>query len=371
MKKKRPQQQVTPPPNRLNILAIKRSPQQVEPQQEQPAAGAMEKPVLDAASAPEPVEPTPASSPAHAAGASSPESASESVPDPIASSPEEALLDVPVSDASSPAHEAFFQAVGIIEGEITTLEDKTFVTIGGKLYELYYAGTHKRAYEALKKEISNTGNTQLRLIVYPRVTHYPGGKQPYRLGFQLAGFVGHGAAGDGLASELEENVFKISGLWQFIPVCRVPCISVFKNFNQQRLEYIKSAPVDRKVNFMKASHMPIIWKDAPVPPFRFNPKLDKETQGKASFVQVKAKFNSSRDNFEFMSLLGIPSEEPPNYLKAGKKDKAEATKTFRVASKGRKPSSLPVPSNNAAPLPRGATSFPKPKPKPKVVPPQS
>jgi hypothetical protein len=140
---------------------------------------------------------------------------------------------------------------------------------------------------------------------------------------------------------------------------------VFKNFNQQRLEYIKSAPLDKKVNFMKASHIPVLWRDAPVPPFRFNKNLDKETQGKASFVQIKARFNSASDNFEFISLLGIPCESPPNYLKAGKKDKALAAKTKLAASRARKHLSKPVPDNNAAQENSGATSKPKPKPKPK------
>ncbi len=370
MKKKRPQQQVTPPTKGLNILAVKRSAFQVEPPQEQPAAVSMEKPEMDAASAPAPVAQTPVDNPDHAstsvsASDSASDSASEPVSDPIISSSASAPAPVPDVIASSPAEAAFFQAVGIIQGDVTSDGDKTFVTIGEKSYGLYYASTHKRAYDALKKEISNTGITQQRLIVYPRITHYPGGKQPYRLEFQLVGFVGHEPSQPGLPSVLEENEFKISGLWQFIPVCRVPCISVFKNFNKQRLEYIKSAPLDKKVNFMKASHIPVVWRDAPVPPFRFNPKLDKETQGKASFVQIKARFNSASDNFEFVSLLAIPSDAPPNYLKAGKKDKVEAAKTKLAASKARKHSSLAVPDNNAAPRTTGATS--KPKPKPKVV----
>jgi hypothetical protein len=329
-----------------------------------------EKSVQDAASVEEPVVPTTGDQADHAARASSVSSTSEPVSDALASSPEsveDALPDALASSASSPEEAAFFQAVGIIKGDITLDGNKTFVTIGEKLYGLYYASTHKRAYEALKKEIESTGITQQRLIVYPRITHYPGGKQPYRLGFQLAGFVGHEAEGDGLQSVLEDSEFKISGLWQFIPVCRVPCISVFKNFNKQRLEYIKSAPLDKKVNFMKASHIPVLWRDAPVPPFRFNPKLAYDTQGKASFVQIKARFNSKRDNFEFVELLAIPSSVPPNYLKAGKKDKLDAAKTKLAASKARQRSSLPVPDNNAAKRASGATSLPKPKPKPKVV----
>jgi hypothetical protein len=71
--------------------------------------------------------------------------------------------------------------------------------------------------------------------------------------------------------------------------------------------------------------------------------------------------------FEFVELLAIPSDEPPNYLKAGKKDKLEAAKTKLAASKARQRSSLPVSDNNAASKASGATSVPKPKPKPKVV----
>jgi hypothetical protein len=350
MKKKHPQQQVTPPTKGLNILALKRSAFQVEPPQEQPAAVSMEKPEMDAASAPEPVAQTPVDNPDHAStSVSASDCASEPVEDAINSSSAEAKEPLPDVIASSPAEPVFFQAVGIIKGDVTSDGDKTFVTIGEKSYKLYYASTHKRAYDALLKEISNTGITQQRLIVYPRITHYPGGKQPYRLAFQLVGFVGHQASQPGLNSVLEDLEFKISGLWQFIPVCRVPCISVFKNFNLERLEYIKSAPLDKKVNFMKASHLPVVWRDAPVRPFRFNPKLDKETQGKASFVQIKARFNSASDNFEEVELLAIPSDAPPNYLKAGKKDKVEAAKTKLAASKARKHSNYAVPDNNAVP----------------------
>ena len=364
MKKKRTQQKQTPPAKGLNILAVKRSPEPVEPPQEQPAEEAIEKPEMEAATAPEPVAQTPADNPAHAESA---ESASSPVEDAHASSKESAPEPVPDLNPSSPTEGAFFQAVGIIQGEVTSDGDKTFVTIGEKSYGLYYASTHKKAYDALKKEIENTGITQQKLIVYPRITHYPGGKQPYRLAFQLAGFLSQEGFVDGLQSILEELEFKICGLWQFIPVCRVPCISVFKNFNKERLEFIKSAPLDKKVNYMKASHIPVVWRDAPVPPFRFNPKLDKETQGKASFVQIKARFNSERDNFEFVSLLGVPTDSPPNYLKAGKKDKISAAKTKLAAQKARQRSSLPVPDNNTAQKPSGATDKPKPKPKPKVV----
>ncbi|MEW6497333.1 MAG: hypothetical protein AB1589_33240 [Cyanobacteriota bacterium] len=355
MTKKRPQKKKTAPTDELTILAVQPSPQKVEPEDVQPTTASIENPVDDAASTPVPVEPQTVDESELSLDTSSvpvtfdSPTTSEPAPEPS------------VPCASSPdAPPAFFQAVGILTVEVTFEEKKTFVSVRGKTYPLYYSSSHKQAYIALKKEIETTGISQQKLIVYPRITHYPGGKQPYSLTFQLVGFVKHGTAesNTGVSSDLQDLEFKLCGLWQFIPVCRIPCISVFKNFNQERLEFIKSAEVDKKVNFMKASHLPVFWKDALVPPVRFNPKLDKETQGKAFFVQIKARFNSERNTFEFVSLLAIPSAEPPKYFKAGKKDKFEVAKARLQASKARQ-------RDDAAHPPRRTPSAPKPKPKPK------
>jgi hypothetical protein len=339
MKKKRPQQQVTPPTKKSNILSVKGSAFPVEPPQAQPATVSIEKPELDAESAPEPVAQTPVDNPAHAKEA---KEASAPVEDALASSKESTPEPVPNPIASCPAEGAIFQAIGIIQGDVTSDGDKTFVTIGEKSYRLYYAKNHRMAYEALKEEINSTGITQRKLIVYPNITHYPGGKQPYRLGFQLAGVVSLGASVKGLLSILEDLEFRISGLWQFVPICQLPCILVFKNSSQQRLKYIKSVSLDKQINFLKPSSIPVVWPDAPVPPFRFDPELNKEAQGKPLFVQIKARFNSSNDTFEFVSLLGVPSFSPPNYLKVDKKDKdkVKEAQTKRAASYARKRSSV-------------------------------
>ena len=161
--------------------------------------------------------------------------------------------------------------------------------------------------------------------VYPKFTHFPQKTSPARVGFQLVGF-DRGQQPDGVTSELKDNEFKICGLWQFIPVCRQPCISIFRNFTRDRLDYIKSAEAQQKVNFMKASHLPILWRDGPVKPFRFNPKLKKEEQAKVYFVQIKAKFLPQRDCFGFSEMLEEPSEKPPKFLKASQADKAKVQK---------------------------------------------
>lgn len=219
--------------------------------------------------------------------------------------------------------DAIFRAVGIIVGAVSFDEnDRSKVIIAQKEYPLFYAGNHKQAYAALRKEILNTGQHQ-RLIVYPKIVHFPRKEQPHLVSFQLVGF-DKDRYTEGVAKELGDFEFKFSGLWQFIPVCQIPCISVFKNFTTERLDRIKTCDAQQKVRFMKASHIPVFWKGAPVKPFRFNPKLDKEHQGHASFVEIKASFLPQTDVFAFKSLLAQPTTDAPKFLRAGKKDKAIA-----------------------------------------------
>ena len=218
---------------------------------------------------------------------------------------------------------AIFQAIGVIKGEVNFTEDgKATVTLRGKEYSLLWASPKRRSYEALKKEIEATGNHTQRLVVYPKAIHFPKRDQPHVLAFQLVGF-DKGQDTQGISQVLNDFEFKLSGLWQFIPVCRTPCISVLRNFTPERLEYIKQADPATRVKFMKASHIPLLWRDAPLQPFRFNPKAGKD-QGHPVFVQIKAKFLPQRDVFSFSEQLASPSEKAPRFLKASKKDKAEA-----------------------------------------------
>jgi hypothetical protein len=228
-------------------------------------------------------------------------------------------------DSSDSSPELFFKAVGIIAGVVEFSEDKksATITINGNKYPLYYIATNKglKAFDALKLCIKNNGNQQ-RLIVYPRVTHFPGRDKPHQIGFQLVGF--DSGNNEGMCRELKDFEFKLSGIWQFIPVCQVPCISIFKNFTEERLEFVKKSDISKRVKYMKASHVPLFWRDAVVPPFRFNPKIPKEQQRRPYFVSVIAKFLPQKNVFGFESLAQMPLEEPPKFFKASKKMKAEA-----------------------------------------------
>lgn len=231
----------------------------------------------------------------------------------------------------------YFQALGVIVGDVNFDEEEksdvwqTAIAINGKQYPLYPASGHRDAFLALKKEVSNSGSKQ-RLLVYPKVIHFPKRDQPYILSFQLLAF-----NRDFKQLDLNDFDFKLAGIWQNIPVCAQPCISVFKNFNEERLAYVKTIAVEQKVRFMKATHIPVQWLDAPVKPFRFNPRLEKEQQGKASFVAIKARFSPDKDVFNFVALRSLPSESLPKFFKAGKKDKADA-----LSKRGRATTDRPV-----------------------------
>lgn len=229
-----------------------------------------------------------------------------------------------------------FQAIGVIRGDVKLASERgkpSVVSIQGKDYPLLYIPTKRglKAIDALTKEVAVTGNNQ-RLIVYPKFTHFPGRDKQHSVAFQLVGF-DRGLQSEGVAANADFE-FKLCGLWQFIPVCQTPCISVFKNFTDSALELVKQSELYRRVKFMKASHVPVIWKDAPVKPFRFNPKIDKDQQGKTFFVSIKAKFLPNRQLFGFDSLLSLPVDRAPKFFKASKKMKAEAlleSKSFKKA----------------------------------------
>ncbi len=249
-----------------------------------------------------------------------PETVTETTPKPKPEATPETVNETTPEDSIT-----IFQAVGVVTGDVNFSDDgKATLTIDNKEYQLFYANSKRLSFEALKKEIVATGKTQQRLVVYPKVMHFPKKDKDHLLAFQLVAF-DKGQSTKGVSQELKDNEFQLRGLWQFLPVCRTPCISVMKNFSKERLEYIKKSELAQKVRFLKASHIPVFWKDAPIRPFRFNPKAGKD-QGHPAFVQIKAKFVPQRNSFTFIEQLAPPSENAPKFLKASKEDKSELLK---------------------------------------------
>src|SRR4028118_694996 len=313
--KKSLQPQSAPTASKLNLVALKPLLKTPETQTSSPSSVEPSSPVEPPTS----VE-TPSS-------VEAPSSVEPSLPVETPTRPDEIDLSLPENQ------DAIFQAIGIIAGEVAFSGKKTSIIIADKQYPLFYSSTRKKAFEALKIHINSTGQSRQRLIVYPKVIHFPKPEQPYQIGFQFVGFVSDNVTqveettqrpSSTISNDFQDGEFKLSGLWQFVPICQTPCITIQKNFSDSRLKFIKEATLEQKVNFLKASHIPLIWKNPPVKPFRFNPELEKEQQGNASFVEIKATFLPLQDVFEFSSLCSRPSQKPPKSLKASKKDKAQA-----------------------------------------------
>ncbi|MEC4803925.1 MAG: hypothetical protein SAJ12_20690 [Jaaginema sp. PMC 1079.18] len=247
--------------------------------------------------------------------------------------PEEITPETTPEQSEPEEDKPLFQAIGIVPGEVS-FDEAGFasVKVADQIYPLFYTPRLRRAFQALKLEIKNTGEPTQRLIVYPKAIHFPQRNKSHQLAFQLVGFEKEQQTSN-ISNQLEDFEFQLCGLWQFIPVCRVPVISILRNFTDNRLDYIKSADPVQKVRFMKAAHLPLLWKDSPVKPFRFNPKAQKDEQGKPTFVQVKARFLPQRNVFGFSSLLAPPSEKAPRFLKASKADKAAAQKEKKAIKK--------------------------------------
>jgi hypothetical protein len=232
--------------------------------------------------------------------------------------------------------ENIYQAIGVIRGKVslekTEEKEELYIEIKDKgeekKYRVFYSKRNYKSFLALKLEMKNNPREELRLIVYPKVIHFPDRNKPYFLAFQLVGFSNE--TSNGVTSQLEDNMFVLTGKWQFIPCCKTPVVTIHKNFSKERVDYFKELEVEGKRKLAKASHVPLFWKDAIVNPFRFNPKVKREEQGKLYFVKIKARFLPSKDAFGFDSLIGIPTEEIPRFIKFKTKKKNPNKKKKKV-----------------------------------------
>ncbi len=221
-----------------------------------------------------------------------------------------------------------FKAIGVIEGEVS-FGEKNFIKVGDKEYQLFYSPKYKKAWRALQIQVKRFGAHQ-KLVVHPRPLHLPDRNKQPTMRFQLVGF----GTGE-LMTELAVNEFKLSGWWQFIPCNKFPILTVARNFDSEQYEFFKSLDSDRQKRYFKATHIPLVWRDASVQPFRFNPRLEKDEQQPRFFVQLKARFLPEKGVFGFESLVAPPSPEHPKYIKVKKPEqKPSKDKKVRGSKKG-------------------------------------
>ena len=207
-----------------------------------------------------------------------------------------------------------FSAVGILQGDIEqTQDDKLGIKIGDKSYPLFPTPRYRKSWDTLKGEISHLGVVSKKLLVYPKCIYFSDHKKPYRISFNI---VSHQTeeSGKGIFTSFNPCEFQLFGLWKFISPYPTPVISVFKNYSDERYAKFKDLEPQLKAKYARGLHLPLLWKDALVPPFRFDPQ-DKQQKKEIYFVGLKAKFNSQLDVFEFDSLLAPPTLEHPKHFR--------------------------------------------------------
>jgi hypothetical protein len=194
----------------------------------------------------------------------------------------------------------FFQAVGQLRGVIRRKEDETgwYLEQGQTQYDLALS-------KKLQYVIHFVEGQELTLTVYPQVRYEKGDRESCKIYFKLVGWTEERSPNEGL--------FLLKGIWQFIPQYKRPVISVYRNQKQWE--------GDR----CKASHIPVLWKDSTVKPFKFNPKV--KTQSDKYFAQLKTKFIPRLNTFGVVEEMDEATLKVPKYIKPVKKDLTEVTKS--------------------------------------------
>jgi hypothetical protein len=225
--------------------------------------------------------------------------------------PKKKVIEMP-KDNLKDISDNYYQAVGVISGHITFDNEIGYqIEISGKRYLIYLK--RKELSKCIRLDKIN------RLLVYPRFIHFPKRDDPYQLSFSVIAAESHKS--NDMFESLKDNEFQLRGIWQFIPVCRTPVITVLQNYNEDFKKRIAKLDDKQKCKLLKAIHCPLFWRDSIVSPYRF--RKDSESQPDRYFISIKARLDFNRESFMFDSLLGLPSLDIPNGYRLSKKMKAE------------------------------------------------
>ena len=205
-----------------------------------------------------------------------------------------------------------FQAVGIIEGEVESIDNKLKVSIGTESYDLKFIPGHKkRQWSKLKQEIEEKGNCSKTLIVYPQANLNKKGE--IKITFALSKVESSSELRNRL--QLKEGEFKLAGLWQYPPKGSTPCITIRRNWEQGFVSYLEKIDEKQKAYILRPNHLPVEWSDSPTEAFRWSEGAGSEGK-KADFVSVKGVLVAEEHKFKVVEVLAPPTQTIPKYLKA-------------------------------------------------------
>ena len=207
----------------------------------------------------------------------------------------------------------FFQGLGLIEGAVFNDGSKLFVLIDGVKFDLVAPQKKKQAFIMFLIEIvkKKKAGQIFKLLVYPRVIHFPKQDEPSIIKFQLVGF----SQDEGIekTTGLKVGEFRFSGLWQYIPVCPYPVLSIMCNRIEEK----------EKQMAIKTCHVPIDTTKLKMPSpkiYRFKKGVD----GSPKFLSLTAKFVAEKENSRWVLEKFISKlSDPPRFVKFKKEFKKE------------------------------------------------
>ncbi len=204
--------------------------------------------------------------------------------------------------------QTYYQAIGWLRGRLIHKEDRFHLEVRDKAFALYMA-----------RRLLSVAKNHLNQMVW--VKCYPQSKGE-GLSFRVVwmGTEQHEENG-------EAGIFVLRGVWQFIPQCRRPVFSIYRN----QLKDYENRPNNQ--------HLPLIWADQP--PYRFR----KDSEDKPKFYQILARLIPQRDCFGFVSQIADPIDKTPRRVKKtppgaeGKEGKGSPKEFQGGKSKTEKPDS--------------------------------
>ena len=213
----------------------------------------------------------------------------------------------------SEATPTIFQALGAVMARPYLDEELLKVAINGSEYDLFYApGYRRKAYILLRDELEKNDSREMFLRLYPQVKYDYKSQQPL-LSFSLVNF-----SQEGEEINNEPLGFVLRGIWQYIPHCKSPVISIYRN-EAQRGAFNKLNKL-QQLSFAQPRHLPVVWS-APVEPFKFLAIATKDEQMPRYFVQVRAIFKDGLYVVE--EMLQEPTLKIPKFIKLSKKEAAQ------------------------------------------------
>lgn len=195
-----------------------------------------------------------------------------------------------------------YQALGTVLAEVVYLglDAGYHLKIGGKVFPASFP------IKATRKAAKLVGAGPLYFRVWPQRRGAPDSP----LGFRVLSW----------RSEVEKDwpagIFRLSGIWQFIPQSKKPVFSIYRNDLR-----------DGEKSPALAQHLPLQWTDGPKP-WRWRPNSDKPP----ACYQLAARLDPETGAFVVLTALGDPCDPPrrvklPKSTRKAKPAKGAARKT--------------------------------------------